>query len=296
MTEASQVEAQKLRLVMGELIAAERLLTDPEVDPAVAGVHVHRAWAGLYGVDHEEASGQALAWVRTTVAEKAEPTKTAAMTEAALWLWRGEGPPPTRACLLEHAALIRSLAETPPAVDRWTLRATVVAVLGLCVAMAGSAIYSVVVGPRGPWRGEYFSTPDFQGPSVRRDARKIAFDWLEKAPFPGAAEDQFSAVFETCLTLTEDTDVRFRLSSDDGSRLLVNGTLLVDNWGAHATLTRNGRLKLPAGKHYLRIEYFEAILRANLLLEVALGFNEEFSVLPPTMLSQPSKNRNKPCG
>lgn len=50
----------------------------------------------------------------------------------------------------------------------------------------------------------------------------------------------------------------FLTTSDDGSRLFVGDTLVVDNDGVHPEQTREGRIELAAGVHPLRVEYFEA--------------------------------------
>ena len=49
----------------------------------------------------------------------------------------------------------------------------------------------------------------------------------------------------------------FTLSSDDGSRLYVDGKSIIDNDGQHAALELGGRAKLEPGKHHIRISYFQ---------------------------------------
>jgi hypothetical protein len=48
------------------------------------------------------------------------------------------------------------------------------------------------------------------------------------------------------------------LRSDDGSRLWVDGRLVVDNDGAHPPQEVGHLLRLTEGLHRLRVEYFEA--------------------------------------
>lgn len=277
-----------------ELRAAEQMLADPEFEPWVGAVHLQRAWRLLF--DHD-GHGEFEPWVAAHVRAEADVVTHAALLRAGSFVCGDhERPVPDRETLLEHAAVLRSRIDAPgePA-SRVPLRFALIAFCGLALAMAGSVIYSFVRGPQGPWIGQYFETPDFQGPWRRWDARRIEFDWGKKSPLDGMPEDNFSAVFRTCLVLEEDTDVRFRLSSDDGSRLLVDGQLIVDNWGAHPTLTRTGKTMLPAGVHELRIDYFEAILSANLKLEVALGKEAKYESLSPMLLRRPAFRKARAC-
>ena len=46
-------------------------------------------------------------------------------------------------------------------------------------------------------------------------------------------------------------------SSDDGSRLFLGETLVVDNDGLHGMVTRSATVALEAGFHRVRLEFFE---------------------------------------
>ena len=61
---------------------------------------------------------------------------------------------------------------------------------------------------------------------------------------------------------------RFRLTSDDGSRLLVGGRVVVDNDGLHGPRTREGVIALGRGYHPLVVEWFNKTGGATLGLEV----------------------------
>ena len=61
---------------------------------------------------------------------------------------------------------------------------------------------------------------------------------------------------------------RFYLSSDDGSRLVVKETTVVENDGIHPHTERQGAIDLAVGVHPIRIEYFEAGGQQSLTLDV----------------------------
>ncbi len=121
----------------------------------------------------------------------------------------------------------------------------------------------------GPWRGEFFPTKDFEGESKVRRYSDVAFKWKEAAPFKDYPEDGFSARFDTCLVLDEAAEPVFRLTSDDGSRLFVDGLLVVDNWGGHPRRVRSAEVALEPGVHHLRVEYFENTGPAEIELDAS---------------------------
>ena len=49
----------------------------------------------------------------------------------------------------------------------------------------------------------------------------------------------------------------FFTESDDGSRLYIGDEMIVDNDGLHAMQERSGEIALGAGKHSIRVEFFE---------------------------------------
>lgn len=50
---------------------------------------------------------------------------------------------------------------------------------------------------------------------------------------------------------------KFRLLSDDGSKLWLNGSLVIDNDGEHPPLAVDGSAELSRGVHKLRLAYFQ---------------------------------------
>lgn len=50
---------------------------------------------------------------------------------------------------------------------------------------------------------------------------------------------------------------RFRLISDDGALLYIDGQLVADNDGVHSPMARLGSLRLAGGMHAIRVPYFQ---------------------------------------
>ncbi len=106
------------------------------------------------------------------------------------------------------------------------------------------------------WKGEYFANPNLTGdPVLVRDDAAIDFDWGSGGPAAGL-EDEFSARWTRVLTFGGG-EYRFRAIVDDGVRLWVDDTLVVDQWQDGARREVIGDATLKAGDHSLRVEYYD---------------------------------------
>ena len=89
---------------------------------------------------------------------------------------------------------------------------------------------------------------------VSRDVStaQLAEDWN------GTPPPDFRARWFGYLTIGREGAYTFATTSDDGSRLLVDGQLVVDNGGTHGMQTATGRVELAPGPHFVLIEYEQA--------------------------------------
>jgi hypothetical protein len=78
--------------------------------------------------------------------------------------------------------------------------------------------------------------------------------------FPGALvqEDWFAIRYEGTISLPKQASYQFKLTSDDGAILYIDGQKVIDNDGRHTTKTVTGQRELGAGAHRLRLDYFQA--------------------------------------
>ncbi len=113
--------------------------------------------------------------------------------------------------------------------------------------------------PADQWRAEYFANPTLTWPAastVNEGAGFLHHDWGMGAP-AGVPPDQFSARYTRTITLTAPARYRFFVLTDDGARLWVNGTLVIDAWLAMPGPTIFTTVQeLGAGSHTLRFESF----------------------------------------
>jgi len=67
--------------------------------------------------------------------------------------------------------------------------------------------------------------------------------------------DQFGIQFKSSLKIETAGEYRFYINSDDGSKLYIDGKMVVDNDGGHGTIERMGSISLDAGMHKIKIDY-----------------------------------------
>lgn len=109
---------------------------------------------------------------------------------------------------------------------------------------------------------------------------------------------QFGFRFQTLLTISVTGDYVFYLGSDDGSRLMIGNTVVVDNDGLHPYVVQPGAIYLDAGPHPLTVDFFESGGLEQLTVEYA-GPGLLRETIPATALSQPGnrpwQNPANPC-
>jgi prepilin-type N-terminal cleavage/methylation domain-containing protein len=107
------------------------------------------------------------------------------------------------------------------------------------------------------WVGEYYSNQSLTGsPALCRDDASITFHWGSGAPQSGVPSDHFSARWTETVTFTAGNHV-FTLGSDDGGRLYIDGTRVIDSWFDRSYGTDNVTRNLSAGTHTIVMEFYE---------------------------------------
>jgi hypothetical protein len=98
------------------------------------------------------------------------------------------------------------------------------------------------------------------------------------AGFPGLGGtdkllEWFAIRFAGKLVMDKDAIAFFRLNSDDGAKLYVDGALVIDNDGIHPPQAQQGAIRLSTGVHEIVVDYFQGP-RYELALELAWRFDE----------------------
>src|SRR6478609_1662433 len=181
----------------------------------------------------------------------------------------------------------------PPRARRWaaaTLAAAVAASLAATVPSAASAIpagdepgVTMRAYQLGQSISELCTLKAAQTPNV--DLLKPTIDWDSPEDFGGLSEN-FVVEALANLDITTAGSYTFRLLSDDGSELLIDGAQVIDNDGLHgATPGKEGSVTLTAGVKKLRINFFEAGGGEQLTLQWKKPGDAGFTVVPTSVLS-----------
>ena len=108
------------------------------------------------------------------------------------------------------------------------------------------------------WVGEYYANRDLAGSATTcRDDSALSFKWGGGNPAPGLPADNFSIRWTRTFDLTAGT-YTFSAGSDDGVRVFVDGTLVIDFWQPRSHNTSTGVRTLTAGNHVIIFEFYEA--------------------------------------
>jgi PA14 domain len=77
--------------------------------------------------------------------------------------------------------------------------------------------------------------------------------------FPGVADrfEWFAIRYAGAFHTGAAGDYDFRVSSDDGAKVTIDGKLVVDNDGQHAPKEARGKVQLATGDHHMVLEYFQ---------------------------------------
>jgi outer membrane protein OmpA-like peptidoglycan-associated protein len=77
--------------------------------------------------------------------------------------------------------------------------------------------------------------------------------------FPGVTDrfEWFSLTYQGPIFIPTAGRYGFRLSSDDGSLLFLDGALVIDNDGVHSMTGKSGAVTLTQGNHDFRLRYFQ---------------------------------------
>ncbi len=80
-------------------------------------------------------------------------------------------------------------------------------------------------------------------------------------------KNDFGHVFKGSLHIEKRGTYEFQTTSDDGSRLFINGFPVVDNDGLHGRKTISGEMVLKKGLHKFEVQYFERSGQESLIVK-----------------------------
>ena len=116
--------------------------------------------------------------------------------------------------------------------------------------------------------GDYYSGTDFESFVLSRQDFTVDFDWDTGSPAPSVPSDDFSVRWTGTLDPPTSETYTFFVTSDDGVRLWVDGSLVIDDWTTHSAQQFNAQVSLTAGSPTdVTLEFFESSGEASCVFE-----------------------------
>jgi hypothetical protein len=107
-------------------------------------------------------------------------------------------------------------------------------------------------------------------------------DFIKEIP-SFSAENKYIMRWTGFFTAAAKGQYEFSTRSDDGSRLYINGKMVVDNDGHHSPTTKSGKISLSKGVHSIVITFFEDSGGAMLQTSVKTPGNKNWQKLSAEM-------------
>ena len=144
-----------------------------------------------------------------------------------------------------------------------------------------------------------YNNKTLSGSSIKTDVdATVNFDWQSGSKAAGLPSDNFSVRWTGQVQPEHSETYAFYTQADDGTRLWVNGTLLIDDWTNHAVREKQGQITLQADQKYdIKLEYFEN--GGNAVCKLLWSSpSQSKQVIPSAKLFPPdasnAKNSNQP--
>ena len=113
--------------------------------------------------------------------------------------------------------------------------------------------------PAGQWLAQYYNGTALAGPLVAAQCEAaINYNWGTGSPAGIAVgPTNFSVRWSQTLTVPTAGTYSFTSLSDDGIRVSVDGSYVINDWTDHSPTTDVGTQVLAAGDHPIVVEYYQ---------------------------------------
>ena len=157
---------------------------------------------------------------------------------------------------------------------------------------------------QGGLKAEYFDGTEFNRYVATNTVDHIDFYWDQSPPVEGINPHKCSIRYTGRLKSPQTGTYAFSARVDDGIRVWVGGTLIINNWQLNDVGYSEGRVEMKADQFYdIKIEYFNALNEAELRLLWKLPNDDERSwfdqwfygdepvVIPPQHFAPPLEEK-----
>ena len=139
-------------------------------------------------------------------------------------------------------------------------------------------------GLLGQYYGTTFPTNPFTGISLVRTDAFVNFNWNSASPDPSIPAVNYTVRWVGMLQPLFSDTYTLSTTTDDGVRLWINETLLIDHWVAQSPTTWTNTIALQAGLLYtVEMDYFQA--QGGAIAQLAWNSpSTAFSIIPQSQL------------
>lgn len=116
-------------------------------------------------------------------------------------------------------------------------------------------------------QGDYFDDLSFGGYRFTRVDSNINFAWGLGSPDPQIGIETFSIIWRGFITIPSSDLYTFYTDVEDGNRMWIWNTLIIDDWGIHNRHENFGQAVLEAGTYPFTMEYMANNGNANCILK-----------------------------
>jgi hypothetical protein len=134
---------------------------------------------------------------------------------------------------------------------------------------------------------QYFANTALTAPAVVTRVEAVGFSVGTGTPATGVPADNFTVRWSGQISVASTGAYRFRTVSDNGARVTVNGTQVVNNWSPLFTpsTATSGDVTLSAGQRYdVVVEYIERTGSASLQFQWRLPGTTAYVAVPTAQL------------
>ena len=136
---------------------------------------------------------------------------------------------------------------------------------------------------------QYFEIPTFASPTAKgnligeRIDKQINFSWGEYELFPGTQKDGVWVEWSGIIKSNYTGIVNFEMLSDEGVKVSIDNSLLIDEWDNQSLTKFTGSLSLVKDKWYpIKIEYYESSGNAEAKFSWKYDSMSEYTLVPYT--------------
>jgi hypothetical protein len=126
------------------------------------------------------------------------------------------------------------------------------------------------------YEGNWNLLPDFSKLTPIKSGTTRIFDFSKIK----MREDNFGVQFYGTITIPESGNYTFYLTSDDGSKLIIDDKTVIVNDGCHGDREESGKLNLTKGKHTICFDYFDCANSETLKFEYTFEKNDSKNGVP----------------